>query len=217
VTRAVPGGAKGATGFATREAVATEQRMLALEAGGRTRFAPLADRIDAGRIIGAAVARSAEHGHAWTQGQRDATRGLLLSTASVTAIQGAAGTAKTTTVLATYADAARAQGFELRALAPTATAAKVLGDAIRAEGMTVAKMLAGDSDGTACGDRKPEVWVVDEASMMGARDAEPLLARAQEAGARLVLVGDVAQLGTVEAGRSFGQLQDTGMKIYKLD
>lgn len=216
VTRAVPGGAKGATGFATREGVATEQRMLGLEADGRTRFAPLADRIDAGRIIGAAVARSAEHGHDWTQGQRDATRGLLLSTASVTAIQGAAGTAKTTTVLATYADAARARGFEVRALAPTATAAKVLGDAIRAEGMTVAKMLTTDT-GPCEGDRKPEIWVVDEASMMGARDAEALLAQAQAEGARLVLVGDVAQLGSVEAGRSFGQLQDHGMATFKLD
>lgn len=216
VARAVPGGARGATGFATREGVATEQRMLALEAEGRTRFAPLADRINAGRIIGAAVARSAEHGHDWTQGQRDATRGLLLSAASVTGIQGAAGTAKTTTVLATYADAARAQGFEVRALAPTATAAKVLGDAIRAEGRTVAKMLTSDA-GPCEGDRKAEVWVVDEASMMGARDAEALLARAQEAGARLVLVGDVAQLGSVEAGRSFGQLQDRGMATFKLE
>ena len=216
VTRAVPGGAKGATGFATREGVATEQRMLALEAGGRTRFAPLADRMDAGRIIGAAVARSAEHGHEWKQAQRDATRGLLLSTASVTAIQGAAGTAKTTTVLATYADAAWARGFEVRALAPTAMAAKVLGDAIRAEGMTIAKMLAGDRDDTACGDREPEIWIVDEASMSGARETEALLAQAQEHDARVVMVGDVKQLGSVSAGRAFGQLQDAGMETHKL-
>ncbi len=215
VARAVPGRAKGAIGFATREAVATEERMLALEAGGRTRFASLVDRMDAGKIIGAAVTRSADQGHTWTQGQRDATRGLLLSTASVTAIQGAAGTAKTTTVLATFADAARDKGFEVRALAPTATAAKVLGDAIGAEGMTVAKMLGTDT--APRGEREPEVWVVDEASMLSARDAAALLARAQEADARLVLVGDVAQLGSVEAGRSFGQLQDRGMATFKLE
>jgi ATP-dependent exoDNAse (exonuclease V) alpha subunit len=32
-----------------------------------------------------------------------------------------------------------------------------------------------------------------------------------------VLVGDVAQLGSVEAGRSFGQLQDHGMATFKLE
>lgn len=32
-----------------------------------------------------------------------------------------------------------------------------------------------------------------------------------------MLVGDVAQLGSVEAGRSFGQLQDHGMKTFKLE
>jgi len=41
VARAVLGGAKGASGFATRDGVATGQRMLRLEAQGRTRFAAL--------------------------------------------------------------------------------------------------------------------------------------------------------------------------------
>lgn len=62
-----------------------------------------------------------------------------------------------------------------------------------------------------------EAWIVDEASMLSARDAEQVLARAREAGARLVLVGDVDQLGSVEAGRSFGQLQDAGMPTFVLD
>jgi ATP-dependent exoDNAse (exonuclease V) alpha subunit len=92
----------------------------------------------------------------------------------------------------------------------------VLGDTIGVEGMTVAKMLGTKTD-PCCGKKKPEVWVVDEASMLGARDGEALLAQAQAEGARLVLVGDVAQLGSVEAGRSFGQLQDAGMATFKLE
>jgi hypothetical protein len=202
VPRAVPRAARGVAGFATREGVETERRMLALEAGARGTVALLADRFDAGRIIGAAELRSAEHGHNWTKGQRDATRDLLLSPHGVTGIQGSAGTAKTTTVLGTYADAARDRGFEVRALAPTATAAAVLGNAIGAEHMTVARMLSTTS---ASGDHPPEVWVVEEASMLGAQDA------------RLVLVGDVDQLGSVEAGRAFGQLQDHGMFTPRLD
>lgn len=36
-------------------------------------------------------------------------------------------------------------------------------------------------------------------------------------GARLVLVGDVDQLGSVEAGWAFGQLQEAGMATFKLE
>lgn len=82
--------------------------------------------------------------------------------------------------------------------------------------MTVARMLSTTST-IACGEHPPEVWVVDEASMLGARDAEALLAQARAHGARLVLVGDIDQLGSVEAGRAFGQLQDQGMATFRLE
>ncbi len=206
--------ARGAIGYATREGVAIEQRMLAHEAQGRTRFAPLHDRIDASRIVATAELRSAERGHAWTEGQRVATKGLLLSSASTIGVQGSAGTAKTTTVLKEYSRAARAQGLAVRAIAPTATAAATLANAINEEPMTVTMLLTGSTDDIA---QDREAWIVDEASMLSARDAEQLLARARETGARLVLVGDIDQLGSVEAGRSFGQLQDAGMPTFVLD
>lgn len=216
VARAVPRSARGVAGFATREGIATEQRMLALEVQGRSQAMPLHNRIDAARIVARAELAAAEHGYRWTQGQRDATIGLLLSPHVVTGIQGSAGTAKTTTVLATYAQAARARDMEVRALAPTATAAAVLARAIDAEPTTVAMMLGSTPE--ACdGEKVPAVWVVDEASMLGARDAERLLAQARAQGARLVLVGDVDQLGSVEAGRAFGQLQDAGMATFRLE
>jgi conjugative relaxase-like TrwC/TraI family protein len=215
IARDVAGAAKGTIGFTTSDAIQTEQAMLAMEAEGRDRLQPLyRDEWEVRKIVAAAKRRSADHGHSWTQGQIDATKGLLQSPHRVTGIQGSAGTAKTTTVLAAYADAGRAQGLEVRALAPLATAADVLGDAIGAEPMTIARMLIGDGDDIV---QDGEVWVVDEASMAGARDTEALLARARKAGARVVLVGDVDQLGSVEAGRAFGQLQDAGMKTFKLD
>lgn len=214
VPRAAPRLATGAAGFATRQAVITERRMLAIEAEGRERFTPLYDRIHAARIIAAAELTAADHGHTWTDSQREATRGLLLSTASVTAIQGHAGTAKTTTVIATYAQAARDQGLIVRALAPTATAAELLGKAIDAEPLTVARMLLGQAGDI---EHTREAWIVDEASMLSARDSEALLSLAREADARLILVGDVRQLGSVEAGRAFGQLQDHGMTTHVLN
>ncbi len=205
--------ARGAVGYTTRQAIATEQRMLALEATGRTLFTSLHDDDQARAVVAKAEVAANRRGHKWNDGQRAATRGLLLSTTSVTGIQGSAGTAKTTTVLSVYADAARAQGLTVRALAPTSNAAKELGRAIRAEPMTVARLLIDDGSDIAQG---REVWIVDEASMLSARDAEQVLERARDAQARLVLVGDVRQLGSVAAGRAFGQLQDSGMNTHKL-
>lgn len=215
VIRAAPGGPRGVVGFTTREAIATEQRMLALERVGRRAFDPLCDDGTARDILARAEIASEKIGHSWTEGQRAATKGLLQSRASVTGIQGSAGTAKTTTVLRVHADAARARGFTVRALAPTATAADELARAIGAEPMTVTLMLTASPD-RPCGPPKPEIWIVDEASMSGARDTEALLAQARDQGARVVLVGDVKQLGSVSAGRAFGQLQDSGMETHKL-
>jgi ATP-dependent exoDNAse (exonuclease V) alpha subunit len=60
------------------------------------------------------------------------------------------------------------------------------------------------------------VWIVDEASMLSARDTATLLESAEKTNARLILVGDVKQLGSVGAGAAFAQLQDAGMATAKL-
>ena len=215
VVRAAPHAPRGVVGFATREGVEAERTMLRIEAEGREQFKgkPFLNRVDVSKLITAIELAPKGQGHAWNEGQLEATRALLLSEAAVTGIQGSAGTAKTTTVLKTFADAARKQGFTVRALAPTATAADVLARAIEAKPMTVAMML------DRADDEQPakRIDIIDEASMLSARDAARVLAHAQRTGTRLVLVGDVAQLGSVEAGRSFGQLQQAGMPTFKLE
>ena len=204
-------------GYATREAILTERRMLAIEAGGRGTVEAPRTRMQASRAVAIAALNAREQGHEWTRGQRTAAIGLLTSTERVTGVQGYAGTAKTTTVLATYAGAMRAEGRTVRAFAPTAAAAAVLGDAIGVKGETVKRAtLSGEMIVTEAKGRG-EAWIVDEASMVGARDMTRMLSLAERAGARLVLVGDVKQLGSVEAGRAFGQLQDAGMKTFTLD
>lgn len=207
-----------ARGFTTREAVTTERRMLAIEADGHGRSKAVHHRIDAARIIASAAFAAEGKGYAWTLGQRKATAGLLVSRDRVVGVQGYAGTAKTTTVLATYAEAMRNEGFTVRAFAPTAAAATLLGEAVGAPGQTVARLnLAGEATVTEARRGGREAWIVDEASMVSARDMTRLLGLAERAGARVVLVGDIKQLGSVEAGRAFGQLQDAGMATFKLD
>jgi len=207
----------GARAFTTRDAVMTERRMLALEQAGRGQVATPLARHDAVRAVTTAAFFAEAQGHKWTAGQLAAATGLLSGQDRVTGVQGYAGTAKTTTVLATYAEGMRGAGYTVRAFAPTAAAATLLGDAIGAKGETVAKAVLTGEGMVAEARRGTEAWIVDEASMVSARDMRRMLDLADRAGARLVLVGDVKQLGSVEAGRAFGQLQDAGMKTFVLD
>lgn len=196
-------------GFTTADNVAQERQMLRSEAAGRGAVAPILSV----RQAATAIARAELHSdHGWNAGQRDATRALLLSADRVTGVQGYAGTAKTTTVLATFAREALTRGLKVTALAPTASAAQTLGDALGLRGDTVARYLLSNSS-----DQRGGVWIVDEASMLSARDMASLLDHSAKAGARVVLVGDVKQLGSVGAGAAFAQLQAAGMSTAKLE
>lgn len=65
--------------------------------------------------------------------------------------------------------------------------------------------------------KTPQLWVVDEASMVGTKLMRDLLQRAGQVGARVILTGDVRQLASVEAGAAFRQLQNHGMETYHLE
>ncbi len=198
-------------GFTTPQAIETERTMLRIEAAGRWTATPLANRIIATGMVERAARTSVRSGHVWTDDQKRATVELLSSRDRVAGVQGYAGTAKTTTVLATYAREAARQGYSVTALAPTASAALVLGEALGTRGDTVARhLIAPPSVGSKA------VWVVDEASMLSAHDTARLLTSAEKAGARVVLVGDVKQLGSVGAGAAFAQLQSAGMPTAQL-
>lgn len=122
-------------------------------------------------------------------------------------VVGEAGTGKTYAVVAAargWADS----GTELRVAAPTWRAANVL----RSEGLnatSVARLLAELDRGTAAGEQalaKGSVLVVDEAGMVDSRAMARLIDHADRAEAKLVLIGDPAQLGEIEAGGMFGAL-----------
>ncbi|MPS71348.1 MAG: conjugative relaxase [Novosphingobium sp.] len=199
-------------GFTTKENIATETALLDHEKRARGQAAPLLSASGAGKAVQLAEGRSKLKGYGWTDEQRAATIQIFTSANRVTALQGAAGTAKTSTVLATVAEAAKTNGVKVTALAPTASAAQVLGEALDARADTLARHLL--SPGRT--DTADHLWIVDEASLVSARDAAKLLALAEVRSARVLLVGDRAQLGSVEAGAAFAQLQDAGMETAKL-
>ena len=206
---------RGATfpGFTTRTNIENERTLLRAEANGRGQVVPVANRIVAAKLVTRAAATSERSGHSWTADQKSATAQLLSSRNRVAAVQGYAGTAKTTTVLATYTREATASGIRVTALAPTAAAATVLGEALKMRGDTVARHLLAPEGRQQSG---PSAWVVDEASLLSAHDMARLLVAAEKADARVILVGDVKQLGSVGAGAAFAQLQGAGMETAKL-
>lgn len=196
-------------GFTTAANIVNEHRLLRAEFEGRGAVRPMLSPAHAAKAVARAVLQS---NHPWNTGQREAATALLTSSNRITALQGYAGTAKTTTVLATLAKEAEARGHRVTPLAPTASAARTLGDALNMKGATVAKHLMGQAHAQRGG-----LWIVDEASMLSARDMATLLERAGKANARVVLVGDVKQLGSVGAGAAFAQLQGAGMETVRLD
>ncbi|MDZ3833190.1 MAG: MobF family relaxase [Sphingopyxis sp.] len=200
-------------GFTTRQNIAAEKMLLRIEAEGRGALTPIASQLAAAQAVAGAAAQAERSGFGWNADQRAATEQLLTSRNRITAVQGYAGTAKTTTVLATFAREAEARGVSVVALAPTASAAMTLGEALGTRGDTVARHLL-VPEGSASG--QPVAWIVDEASLLSARDTARLFELAEQDDARVILVGDVKQLGSVEAGAAFGQLQTAGMETATL-
>src|SRR3546814_10669257 len=97
---------------------------------------------------------------------------LLTSRNRITAVQGYAGTTKTTTVLATFAREAEARGVSIVALAPTASAAMVLGEALDTRSDTEARHLLVTERPDP---NRPADWHVEEASLLAARDQARLV------------------------------------------
>jgi conjugative relaxase-like TrwC/TraI family protein len=145
------------------------------------------------------------HMPALSDGQRDAVLGVLLTANQIVGIQGRAGVGKTTLLAVAAAQASKC-GYSVKGLAPSASAARELaGAGIDAETITAfshrqAKKLDART-----------LLIVDEAGMTSTRQMHTILSEAAVVGCRVVLVGDTAQLQSVEAGKPFAQLQANGM------
>ena len=137
--------------------------------------------------------------------QHDAVRQLTTGGAAVTVLIAPAGAGKTTT-LGSAAAAWTAAGYDVRGLAPSARAAAELSAAIGAPADTVAKWV---HEQPRLAHQRPEeaarwrvgpstVLLVDEAAMLATADLAALVAATHAARAKLVLVGDPAQIGPVE-------------------
>ena len=203
----------------TDRAIADERETTALMATGRERArAPMRTR----------AVDKALRGGPLTEGQKAAVKLILASDDRVVGVQGYAGSGKTTML-----NRARAllekRGYEVRGLAPSASAARTLEGEASIGSETLQRFLAryaGVAAGrmTAKGEKEMRaafaktVLVVDEGSLASTVQVRDLLRIADRLRfPRVVLVGDEKQLDAVDAGKPFAQLQAAGMKTAVMD
>lgn len=198
LARQVQGGELIAAGdrYTTHAAQQREREMLDVAARGRGAVTPIMGEKQAEQILTATYLND---------GQRAAAALMVTSNERVVAVQGSAGTGKTT-MLQQAKELAELQGYRVQGLAPSASAARELEKA-GIQSQTIASFQAQARNNL---DSKT-VLVLDEAGMVAAKDMHHILHTAEASHARVVLVGDVQQLKAVEAGRPFAQLQDAGI------
>jgi len=145
-------------------------------------------------------------------------RGLSLGTAQRDALEhitgpedfalvvGYAGTGKSA-VLGVAREAWEAQGYHVRGAALSGIAAEGLEAGSGIFSRTIASLEHGWAQGRDLLTAR-EVLVIDEAGMIGSRQLGRVLAHAEQAGAKVVLVGDAEQLQAIEAGAAFRALTE---------
>ncbi len=184
-----PDARHGSPRYSTWRALQTEQAVLDIVESGRTAETAVVPTyrvlVDAG--LG--------------EDQDQAVQRLCGGGERVAVLVGPAGSGKSRTLSAAR-QAWEQAGVAVRGVAPSAVAAGVLTEQAAIPSDTLAKFLLDAANGrTTLGPR--DVVVCDEASMVSTRDLARRVALADTAGAKVVLVGDHYQLGSVDAGGLF--------------
>jgi conjugative relaxase-like TrwC/TraI family protein len=160
------------------------------------------------RTVQAARSRSFD-GRALTGEQQSAVGQIATSGRQVDLLVGPAGAGKTTTMRALRAVWERAHGpGSVVGLAASAAAAQVLGDELGVATENTAKWLHEAREGRAWVS-PGQLVILDEATLAGTQTLDRITALAADAGAKVLLVGDPAQLQSVEAGGAFALLVET--------
>ncbi|MEM8673214.1 MAG: MobF family relaxase [Cyanobacteria bacterium P01_G01_bin.67] len=148
-----------------------------------------------------------------TEGQHEAISTALSTRDGVMAWHGVAGAGKTY-ALNHFTNLAQQNGYHIKGFAPSAEAAKVLGNEVGIKADTVASLLYSKPSQPV---ETNQIWLVDEAGLLSAKAAYELLQRAKAEKARVLLVGDTRQLSAVEAGNPFKSLQAAGMTTARMN
>lgn len=147
-----------------------------------------------------------ERARVFSDEQAEAIARIAVSARQVDLLVGPAGTGKTTTMRALRAAWEHEHGAgSVVGLAPSAAAAAVLAEDLGIGCENTAKWLYDHlHQGTAFS--AGQLVIIDEATLAGTLTLDRITAHAAEVGAKVLLVGDPAQLQAVEAGGAFALL-----------
>lgn len=145
--------------------------------------------------------------------QKKAMLGFLTSSDRFMAIQGYAGTGKTT-MLKLTSELAERQGYQLRGVTAGSSAASELKAKGGLNTATFARellRLQKNKD-----DLTRIIFVIDEASMLSNPQGHKILQLIDDAGSQLKIIGDRAQLPSPSSGRWFSLIQDYGIDTVQM-
>jgi hypothetical protein len=208
------------------EKILTQPQVVRLsdEANGRTTRYTTCAVLDAeGQVLQAAAALARDDRH---QVGSDALRGILsqpqfdgisreqveavrhaTGAAGLALIDGQAGTGKSFTIDA-IRQSYEAEGRSVIGIAPTnAVAEDMRANGFGQAGTIHSELFKLNNGRTHWNDRT--VVILDEAAMIDTKLMAQVTARARDAGAKLILVGDDRQLSSIDRGGMFGVLKDT--------
>jgi conjugative relaxase-like TrwC/TraI family protein len=186
--------------FTSAELLAAEDRLLARS---EDRTAP--------SVGWDVMERVARRQHLLSAEQVETLARIAVSRRQVDLLVGPAGAGKTTAMHAMTTAWTTVHGKgSVVGLAPSAVAAQVLAEDLGIGCENTAKWLHdhdhnrhADHDGGGAGFRSGQLVIIDEATLAGTLALDRISALAAAAGAKVLLVGDWAQLASVEAGGAF--------------
>lgn len=197
----------GYSAFQPRDTIAySSQDILDAE----TRLLALSHRTDGPRVSARTAHRHTtgpdEQGVTLAEDQVVAITQIAISGRTLDLLVGPAGAGKTTALRALHRAWTGTHGeSSVTGLAPSAAAADVLGTELGIPTENTAKFLYGHENGRwdlATG----QLVLLDEASLAGTLALDRITTHAAAVGAKVVLIGDWAQLTAVETGGAFGML-----------
>jgi conjugative relaxase-like TrwC/TraI family protein len=190
---------KAATVFSSEQLLAAEGRLLEASKDRSAPTVPLA-------WIGQAARTKNRDGHVLSADQEQAIAKIGVSARTLDVLVGPAGTGKTATMSALRRAWEKRHGTgSVIGLAPSAAAADVLAGDLGISTENTAKWLHEHRNGN-CNLAPGQLVIIDEASLAGTLALDTITTHTAEAGAKVLLVGDWAQLVAVDAGGAFGML-----------
>ena len=190
--------------YSTREMVEIESGLIESAQRMHEARGHGVDRRHVGRAIGAqdaAIQRSAGDPSAGLSDEQRRAIEHITGPERIAAVVGYAGAGKST-MLAAAREAWEAEGYQVHGAALSGKAAEGLEESSGIQSRTLASWSRGwENDRGTIG--RGDVFVIDEAGMVGSRQLARFVGEAEARGAKIVLVGDHEQLQAIGAGAPF--------------